>query len=197
MPFVHGQSKSYKALSNNEIVTLQQNMQQATAKLKSLQADFVQTKNSTLFAEPSIQNGKLYFHAPSDLCWQYITPNRMSIVMHNDEMVIKTVKENTINAPKGVQEMIQLICNAINGNFLAHAELFDIQYYKDKNYILYLVPKQKRLKNMYQNIVIFLGEQHYIADKVILTEQNGDETSIIFKNQKINESIPESYFSTK
>ncbi len=193
----YGQTKEQKPLSNNEIVALQTSMQQTTSKLKSLQADFVQTKTSTLFAEPTKQNGKLYFRQPSDLCWQYTTPNKLSIVMHNEEIMVKTAKGGKIIPPKGMHELLALICNAINGNFLEKKYLFDIQYYKEKNYILYLRPKQKRLKNMYQNIVIYLESQNLTAEKVILKELNGDETTIVFNNKKLNEPLSDTYFSTK
>ncbi|MBO4738142.1 MAG: outer membrane lipoprotein carrier protein LolA [Bacteroidales bacterium] len=172
-------------------------MQQSATKLKSLQADFVQTKTSTLFAEPTKQNGKLYFRQFSDLCWQYLNPNKLSVIMHNDEIIVKTAKGGKINPPKGMHELLALICNAINGNFLDKKDLFDIQYYKEKNYILYLIPKQKRLKNMYQNIVIYLESQNLTADKVTLKELNGDETTIVFNNKKLNETLSDIYFSTK
>ena len=50
---------------------------------------------------------------------------------------------------------------------------------------------------MYQNIVIYLESQNLTADKVTLKELNGDETTIVFNNKKLNETLSDIYFSTK
>ena len=49
--------------------------------LKTLQADFVQTRNSSLLAHESVSRGRLFFEAPDQIRWEYESPLRMTVLI--------------------------------------------------------------------------------------------------------------------
>ena len=89
-----------------------------------------------------------------------------------------------------------MIINTINGSFLKENSDFNTRYYKNKSgqYVVMLIPVNKRIKAYYKSISIALNNSTYLADKVILTEVNGDATTIIFSDKKANATLSDSLF---
>ena len=120
----------------------------------------------------------------------------MTVIFSNGKVLLKTEKGTTSNPNKMLGEMGNMIINTINGSFLKENSDFNTRYYKNKSgqYVVMLIPVNKRIKAYYKSISIALNNSTYLADKVILTEVNGDATTIIFSDKKANATLSDSLF---
>ncbi len=171
-------------------------IEKAHKQMTSLSAQFTQRKSSALFTEDAVQKGKLNYKSPKMLRWEYTSPKAMTVIFSNGKVLLKTEKGTTSNPNKMLGEMGNMIINTINGSFLKENSDFNTRYYKNKSgqYVVMLIPVNKRIKAYYKSISIALNNSTYLADKVILTEVNGDATTIIFSDKKANATLSDSLF---
>lgn len=171
-------------------------IEKAHKQLITLSANFTQEKTSTLFTDKVVQKGKLMYKSPKQLRWEYTSPKAMTVIFTNGKVLLKNEKGTTSNPNKMLGEMGDMIINTINGSFLSENPNFNTRYYLNKNgqYVVVLKPLNKKLKAYYKSISITLNGSTYLAEKVVLTEVNGDATTITFTDKKANVSLSDSLF---
>lgn len=183
-------------VTGDKKTALVNSIEKAHKQLTTLSANFTQEKTSTLFTEKVVQKGKLSYKAPKQLRWEYTSPKAMTVIFSNGKVLLKTEKGTTSNPNKMLGEMGNMIINTINGSFLKENSDFNTRYYKNKGgqYVVVLIPVNKRIKAYYKSISITLSNSTFLADKVVLTETNGDATTITFADKKTNTSLSDSLF---
>lgn len=124
------------------------------AAIVSVQADFVQTKNSALFSEPQVSTGKMVYRAPDYLKWTYETPNN----------VVWEIDGDRTNVNPQVQKLLRMIMASIASEGKIDAKM------------------ERESKKLFQSVTVRIDEETRIAKQVELIEKNGDITIIEFKN---------------
>ena len=124
------------------------------AAIVSIQADFVQTKQVGLMAEPQVSTGRMIYRAPDYLQWAYESP---------DTKVWEIDGERT-NVNPQVQKLLRMIMASIASDGQMDAKM------------------ERESKKMFQSVRISMDEKTNVAKRVELTEKNGDMTIIEFKN---------------
>ena len=124
------------------------------AAIVSIQADFVQTKNSALFSEPQVSTGKMIYRAPEYLHWAYETPNN----------VIWEIDGDRSNVNPQVQKLLRMIMASIASEGKTNGKM------------------ERESKKLFQSVIVRMDEETHIAKQVELIEKNGDTTIIEFKN---------------
>ena len=183
-------------ITGDKKTALVTSIEKAHKQLSSLSANFTQEKTSTLFTEKIVQKGKLNYKAPKQLRWEYTSPKAMTVIFSNGKVLLKTEKGTSSNPNKMLGEMGSMIINTINGSFLKENPDFSTRYYKNKSghYVVVLTPINKKIRAYYKNISITLNSSTFLADKVVLTEVNGDATTITFADKKTNTTLSDSLF---
>ena len=183
-------------VTGDKKTALVNSIEKAHKQLTTLSANFTQEKTSSLFTEKVVQKGKLSYKAPKQLRWEYTSPKAMTVIFSNGKVLLKTEKGTTSNPNKMLGEMGNMIINTINGSFLKENSDFNTRYYKNKGgqYVVVLIPVNKRIKAYYKSISITLSNSTFLADKVVLTETNDDATTITFADKKTNTSLSDSLF---
>jgi outer membrane lipoprotein-sorting protein len=183
-------------ITGDKKTALVTSIEKAHKQLSSLSANFTQEKTSTLFTEKIVQKGKLNYKAPKQLRWEYTSPKAMTVIFSNGKVLLKTEKGTSSNPNKMLGEMGNMIINTINGSFLKENPDFSTRYYKNKSghYVVVLTPINKKIRAYYKNISITLNSSTFLADKVVLTEVNGDATTITFADKKTNTTLSDSLF---
>lgn len=191
------QGSKETAVTGSQLDALTKAVVTAHQQLKTLQASFTQEKSSALFAENAVQKGKLSYQAPSKLRWEYTSPKAMTLLFDDRKVSVVTEKGVLNNPNKMLNELGSMIINTINGSNLCDDKKFDIKFYKnsqDGSYTAKLKPLDKKIQASYSRIQVILNGKDYLAEKVILNESNGDVTTIIFSNKKVNQPIPADNF---
>jgi len=124
------------------------------AVIVSLEADFVQTKTSALFADPQVSTGHMTYRAPDYMQWAYLTPQ---------QLVWKIDGEQS-NVNPQIQKLLRMIMASVAGNTAEYPKL------------------QKESKRLFREVNIVMDEAGQVARRVELIEKNGDTTTIEFTN---------------
>ena len=194
----YAQSGKGTAVTGSQLDALTKAVISAHQQLKTLSASFTQEKSSALFSEKVVQKGKFNYQAPSKLRWEYTSPKTLTLLFDDRKVSVVTDKGVLNNPNKMLNELGAMIINTINGSNLCDNKKFDIKFFKnsqDGSYTAQLKPLDKKIQASYSDIQVILNGKSYLAEKVILNENNGDVTTITFSNMKINATLPEGIFN--
>ena len=194
---IYAQSSKEVAVTGTQLTQLTQAISKAHQQMKTLSANFTQEKTSTLFTEKVVQKGVFCYQSPKQLRWEYKSPKALTLLFDDAKVTLLTDKGAINNPNKMLNEMGKMIINTINGTNMSDNDNFDISYLKnnqDGSYIAVLNPTNKKIKANYNSIKVILNGKDYLAEKVILNESNGDVTTIIFSNKKVNQPLPADSF---
>ena len=123
--------------------------------IASFTAHFVQDKQSALFTTPDY------------LRWEYTSPQPLVWEIDGDKG----------NVNKQITGLLMLIKQCVKGDFGAAEKSFTVQ---QNGHSVVLTPKKRELQRLFRQIEIELNPQTDIADRVVIHEANGDDTTIRF-----------------
>lgn len=124
------------------------------AVIVSLEADFVQTKTSALFADPQVSTGHMTYRAPDYMQWAYISPQQLLWEIDGEQS----------NVNPQIRKLLRMIMASVAGNTAEDPKL------------------QKESKRLFREVNITMDEAGQVARRVELIEKNGDTTTIEFTN---------------
>lgn len=188
---VFSQPSGYKALDETQKKQTLSQISAATSQLTSLKVNFTQEKKSKAFTNPVVSSGTLSFKKSNFLRWAYTSPTSYSIILNENGAFYKNEKGSTKN--KMIGEMAKLILRTVSGEGLTNSTDFTLSYYKGKDILVILLPKSKKMQEIYSRIEVYLNAT-YLATCVKMTEKNGDETVIKFTNHQKNVTFSENEF---
>lgn len=168
-----------------------------TKEIKSLQADFTQTKKMDFLDKSIVTYGRMSLKTPNILSWKYLKPYQYSIIFRDNKIFINDQgKKSSVDAKSKTFEKInKLIVGSSNGQMFNDPE-FSVTYLKNANFnIAKFTPKSAQLLKYIKQIELHFPKGQSTVSQVNMTEASGDTTNIVFKNTKINAPISASEFS--
>jgi outer membrane lipoprotein-sorting protein len=171
-------------------------IKKAAEGIKTIEAHFVQEKHLKILSKPLISKGIFYYQAPNSLRWEYITPVRSILLMHNGKTrrFVKNqngLVENSRTNPTGTQIILQEISMWLKGHF-SDNPIFNATLEEGQKIVL--TPKEKGLSKMISHIDLILSDKPGIIKSVTIYEDPDSYTRLIFTNTKINKKIREAIF---
>ncbi|OBW41711.1 Outer-membrane lipoprotein carrier protein precursor [Chryseobacterium sp. MOF25P] len=185
------------AMSGAEAKAFVTKVSSETKEIKTLQADFIQTKKMDFLDKSIITSGKMSLKSPNTLSWKYTKPYQYSIIFKENKIFINDQgKKSSVDAKSKTFEKInKLIVGSSNGKMFSDPE-FSVEYLKNGNFnIAKFTPKSAQLLKYIKQIELHFPKNQTTVSQVNMTEASGDTTNIVFKNTKINAPIPASEFS--
>ena len=169
---------------------------QEAMNIKSVSADFVQEKHLKILAKPLISKGKLLYQTPGSLRWEYASPVRSILLVHEGEAKRYVIKDNEIieDSSAKMQSMhivMDEITRWLSGRFDENPD-FAVEG-KTKRKIV-LKPVKEALLKIIQRIDIHLSRTPGIIDSVVIYEGESSYTQLHFKNVTLNKKINNSMF---
>ncbi|RLB99742.1 MAG: outer membrane lipoprotein carrier protein LolA [Deltaproteobacteria bacterium] len=163
--------------------------------IKSVKAEFVQEKHLKILLNPLVSKGVFYYQAPGSLRWEYMSPVRSILLMHNGKMkrYVKTseglVKDASANL-QAMQIVVQEITMWLNGRFDDNPNFIAVL----KQGRIILTPREKSLSMMIQRIELTLSNRPGVIKSVMIYENENSFTTLDFRNSRLNEKIEDSLF---
>ncbi len=163
----------------------------------SIRSDFTQEKHLQMLEEILISEGEFIFKHKNNVRWQYNSPIKYTILIHNKTFTI--VNNNKINEFKVdenpiFKEINNMIIAAIRGDFINNKDFNSAFFESDTSYLSVLTPTNSMVSSMLSTIKIYFNKQNMNVTKVIFMEPGDDFTMITFKNKEINGKIPDELF---
>jgi hypothetical protein len=173
-----------------------ENIRQKSGSIETIQADFIQEKHLKILSKPLISKGVLYFKAPGSLRWEYESPVRSVLLMHNGQVnrFVKTGEGFSRDSGVKLQAM-QVVMDEItlwlsgrfqdNPNFKATLE---------PGPKIVLTPRENAFTAIIARIDLILSEQPGVINSVTIFENEESLTKLIFKDAILNEPLNDSLF---
>lgn len=176
-----------------------QQISRAAATLKSMQADFVQTKHLKMLGDKMVSRGRMCYQQSDKLRWEYTSPYAYTFVLNGNRVMVKKGTRRDVidvNQNKMFKEIARIMMNSVVGKCLTDKQSFKVSMEESgQTYTATLLPQKKDMKQMYSRIVLVFNRQTTMVSKVTMYEKNGDTTEIVLKNAKANASVPASEFA--
>lgn len=185
------------AMSGAEAKAFVAKVSSETKGIKTLQADFMQSKKMDFLDKSIVTYGRMSLKTPNMLAWKYTKPYQYSIVFKDNKIFINDQgKKSSVDAKSKTFEKInKLIVGSSNGQMFNDPE-FSVSYMKSANFnIARFTPKSAQLLKYIKQIELYFPKNESTVSQVNMTEASGDTTNIIFKNTKVNAPVAASEFS--
>lgn len=172
--------------------------QEAPARLRSVQADFIQQKHLKILVRPITSQGRFVFQAPGSLRWEYREPFHSLLLLFEGRVRKFSEKNGQLVEERGLQlDAMQVVLSEISGwldgRFTDNAA-FAASFEDD--HTIRLIPKEKSMQAFISAIELKLSDQPGLLDSVTIFEGPESFTSLIFSHAVINQSIPDSLFTS-
>ena len=164
--------------------------------IKTISADFIQEKHLQILSRPLISKGVFYYEAPGSLRWEYQSPIRSILLMHEGRVTRYIWGENGFRKDSGLslqamQIVLQEITKWLGGHFDDNPD-FTASLEPDRRIVL--TPKKKAFSAIIRNIELILSDRPGVIKSVTIYEGEKSFTRIIFKNVRVNEVLKETVF---
>lgn len=173
-------------------------LRKESAKMKSLQAGFVQKKFMKILSKPLISEGRFYYAAPDAFRWEYFKPLR-SVVISNKNFTKRYIYsegkmiEDKTGGAQAMKIVLGEITEWMSGKFDQNPS-FKATISKKQNTCITLTPAGVNANALIEKIEITLASQAGVVRSVKIYEGADSFTQIDFNNVKINGSINPSVF---
>lgn len=191
-------AQSLKKASPEQSKKMLETVEKNVSAVKSIQCEFQQVKSVSLLNDKIVSKGKMYF-SNGKLRWEYTTPYSYIFIVNGQEVLIKSNdKTRKIDAQSSqmFKKIAQLIANTVSGANLSQNSDFTVEMYTlGTKYVAKLIPKQAKMKKMFNEITLYFNDNKNLVEKIEINEASGDKTTITILNPKTNLKISDSIFS--
>ena len=172
-----------QGLSEQKII---EKMASAAEKIKTVECNFTQTKQSKMLSKPQMSEGKMFCQQPDKLRWEYTSPRASTLVLAGTEArLLKGNEQEARN--KFIGEMARMIMNCVAGKNLTDNKTFQVSAKEmPTEYVATLVPQRKDMKRLYTKLVLHYDLKQETVTEIELHEKNGDRTLIELHDISIN-----------
>ena len=167
-----------------------QHIVDAAKGMKTMQCDFVQTKQTKLLSAASVSTGRLYYRQPDRLRWEYLTPTAHTFEIDGQKVVMsdnRGSREVDIRRNRKYREMARLMTNIMSAQSFVDEQDFQVSLAQaGKEWIATLIPRRKEVRHIFSSIILRVTPDQWLVHQVELVEPKGDRTVIELKNVKVN-----------
>lgn len=194
--FLSLNSSAQEKVMIKDPLALKSKLKKQANETTSIVADFSQEKHVSFMDKPQVSEGKFYYQQADKMRWEQTVPNNYVLLISNGKVRIKDngKEKNIEGANKMMEKINSLMIGLINGDVFEN-KAFDTQYFTSgENYIVELIPKNKRLQSIFKTIELTFSKQTVRLKVLTFYESSGDITIMKFFNDKFNQSIKDSIF---
>ncbi|RMG21320.1 MAG: outer membrane lipoprotein carrier protein LolA [Bacteroidetes bacterium] len=180
-----------------EVAAFQQALEQASARIHTIDSDFVQEKQLSFLSNKVVSNGHFSFKKDNQLRWEYVSPYSYLIIINGDKISISDEQQQSafdMKANKMFQEINRVMMGSVQGTIFK-GEDFEASFYESEDqYLVQAVPRMKSMRDALQRIDIYFDKKDLTVAELKLLEQSGDYTRIVFTRKQVNIPIPDEQF---
>jgi hypothetical protein len=169
-----------------------------SVRVDSVRANFTQEKQLPILAWPILSKGQFLFQATDSLPWEYFTPIRTVLLMHEGHTRKFLQRDGKFLEEHGMGvDSMQIVLQEITGwldGEITDTATFQVKS-KDGNLIV-LIPKNESLAKIISRIELKLLGNSGLMESVTLFEGPESLTRMVFSDGVLNKKIPATQFTT-
>jgi len=176
-------------------------VRRASARVKSVQARFVQTKAMRLLTKPLRSEGVFAFQAPGSVRWEYALPLRSVLLLSGDRLQRFAWRDGTWQADaaerlEAMRVVVEEMQAWLTGRF-ADSRAFApelVPARADGPARVVLTPREPGLRKILQRVELRLGERPGLIERIEIVEGPEATTTIEFLDIRLDEPVPAARF---
>jgi outer membrane lipoprotein carrier protein len=179
--------------------TLLERVRIEQSQIETLEAEFVQFKESTMLVEPVEANGVFSYSAPDRVRWEYMQPNPITLLIEGDEMTTwyKDLDQaEKVQVGRQSQKVLQYLGAGSSMEDLLEYFTVTLTLPNDTTqpYKLELDPRFARVAKRLQGMALWIDAERYLPVRLRYVEGDGDVTDYTFRNFRVNRGLPDNRF---
>jgi outer membrane lipoprotein-sorting protein len=174
-------------------------MQLEQAAVETLEADFVQLKESQFLMAPAESAGQFSYSAPDRVRWEHRSPTPISLLITGDEMVTwyrDLEKVERMLVGRHSQRILEYL--GATGSVEQLRKYFSVRLElnsdRSQPYQLELTPRYSRIAKRLQRMVVWVDPELFLLSRLRLVEPDGDLTEYRFNRLRVNGGLPPERF---
>lgn len=173
-----------RELSGKERTDAVAELETKTKAIKSFTGQFRQTRETTMLKESVVSSGRISFNRGGAIKWEYLKPQAKVIEIKGESLSVDGVSSGRGNRmAKGIAGMVS---DMLQQGKVADERVFDFKLYDEgKTYNLKAKPKRRDMQRMMSAVDITFNRDDGSVRKMVLTEKDGNRTTIEFEDLKI------------
>ncbi len=169
------------------------------AKVKTLEARFIQHQESSMLAAPETSTGAFSYSAPDRVRWEYLTPNPISVVVQGETMTTwyhDLNRAETVKVGRYSAQVFKYL--GASGSMKSLLEYFTAALRtsakKGTPFRLDLTPRYARIAKRLKSMSLWIDDEKYFPVRLEFVDGEGDRTEYELKDLKVNGPIPAERF---
>jgi outer membrane lipoprotein-sorting protein len=170
--------------------------------LKTLEAKFVQTQESSLLMAPQTATGSFSYAAPDRVRWEYVAPKPISVVVRGEEMTTwyrDLKRADLVKIGRYSNQVFKYL--GASGSMESLTEYFTVRLAAPPRqgvpYQMELIPRFSRIAKRLKSMTLWIDDATFLPVRLRYVEADGDVTEYKFSDMKKNAAIPEDRFVLK
>jgi len=170
--------------------------------VRTLQARFVQHRESSLLVKPEDSTGEFSYAAPNRVRWEYSAPNPITVVIDGDQMTTwyrDLGRADKLKVGRYSNQVFKYL--GASGSMQTLLDYFTVTLEIPKSasdpYKLELAPRYARIAKRLRGMTLWIDPQRYFPTRVRYVEGDGDVTEYELKNLQVNPPLPGDRFVLK
>lgn len=167
--------------------------------IRTLEASFVQRKESAMLLEPEEAVGHFSFAAPDRVRWEYASPNPISMVIEGGRMTTwyrDLGQAERIDIGRQSQRVLEYL--GAGSSLATLLEYFDVALHLPADvtapFELELSPRFERVARRLASMRLWVDAASYLPVRLHYVEADGDTTDYRFSALRVNREIPNERF---
>lgn len=159
--------------------------------VRSLEARFVQVKESEMFVESEEARGVFSFLAPDRVRWEFVAPDPMTVVIDDDTMTTwyrDLERADVLKVGRYSEQVLQYL--GASGTLETLLDYFRVQatFPRDpaEPYRLSLDPRYERIQKRIESMDVWIDRERFVPVRLRYVEPGGDVTEYRFTDIEIN-----------
>jgi len=180
----------------NALAAVLRSIEEQFAAVKTVQADFVQTKQLAIFDQAITLEGRVALENPGRLAWRVDRPVRYAVVLDGstirqwDEESGK-VQRISLSGNPVFQAVAQQLQVWFSGKYSSLADEYDIRTgdTKEETTLLFTPRSTAAARQAIRRVSVSFREDHRYIETIGIEDVSGDLTTIRFVSTRLNEPI--------
>lgn len=173
-------------------------LRKESAKIKTIQAHFVQKKVMKILSKPLISEGRFVYVAPDSFRWEYVKPLKSIVISHQGKTkryIFSGGKmiEDTAGGVQAMKIVLGEVTGWMSGKFDQNPS-FAATIREGANTEIILTPTGKNMAGMIEKIEITVTKKAAAVKTVKIIESANAYTVIDFEGMQINKPVDDSVF---
>ena len=179
--------------------TLLERVRIEQGQIETLEAEFVQFKESTMLVDPVEAKGVFSYAAPDQVRWEYLQPNPISLLIQGDEMTTwyqDLDQAEKVQVGRQSRKVLEYLGAGSSMDDLLEYFTVTLTLPRDTTqpYKLELDPRFARVAKRLQGMAVWIDAEQYLPVRLRYVEADGDVTDYTFRNFRVNRGLPDNRF---